>query len=226
MPGKSTGARRRAPAPSALLLGAALVAGPWLMVDGARATAPPQPSAAQAFSPGPTLAGTPSDPAPDPPPPGAAALPPADPVRLRIPAIGVDSPVTRLGLSPGGTLTPPPADGPALAGWNGDGTAPGSAGTAVVVGHVDTSHGPGVFFGLGALGKGDTVEIARTDGRTAVFTVDAVEVYEKKDFPDDKVYGASGTPELRLITCGGSYSPSAGYSANTVVYASLTDVTG
>lgn len=45
-------------------------------------------------------------------------------------------------------------------------------------GHVDTRTGPAVFFRLGALTKGRTVEVERADGRTAVFTVDAVEVYE------------------------------------------------
>lgn len=91
---------------------------------------------------------------------------------------------------------------------------------------MDTRTGPAVFFRLGALTKGRTVEVERADGRTAVFTVDAVEVYDKKPFPDAKVYGnTSGLPELRLITCGG-FTKRTGYLGNVVVYATLTAVEG
>ncbi|WP_442818409.1 class F sortase [Streptomyces sp. NBC_01237] len=157
-------------------------------------------------------------------PPGVEPLPPSDPVRLRIPALRVDAPMTRLGLDAAGALRPPPDDNPLLAGWYGEGTSPGSKGTAVTAGHVDTRLGPGVFQKLGLLTKGATVEIVRTDRRTAVFTVDAVEVYDKKGFPDKKVYSHSERPELRVITCGGSYSKKTGYRSNVVVYATLTAV--
>ncbi|WP_431676639.1 sortase domain-containing protein [Kitasatospora sp. KL5] len=89
---------------------------------------------------------------------------------------------------------------------------------------MDTRSGPAVFFLLGALTKGSTIEVGRTDGRTAVFTVDAVESYAKKDFPDRKVYGNSGLPELRVITCGGAYTEAGGYENNIVVYATLSAV--
>lgn len=156
--------------------------------------------------------------------PAVGPLPPSDPVRLRIPALRVDAPMTRLGLDAAGALRPPPDDNPLLAGWYGEGTSPGSTGTAITAGHVDTRLGPGVFQKLGLLTKGATVEIVRADRRTAVFTVDAVEVYDKKGFPDKKVYSHSERPELRVITCGGSYSKKTGYRSNVVVYATLTAV--
>ena len=62
----------------------------------------------------------------------------------------------------------------------------------------------------------------RRDGGVAVFTVDAVEVYDARGFPDGKVYGAAPRPELRVITCGGSWSRTTGYQGNVVVYAHLT----
>ena len=62
----------------------------------------------------------------------------------------------------------------------------------------------------------------RSDGGTAVFTVDAVEVYRANAFPDAKVYGAAPRPELRVITCGGGYSKATGYQGNVVVFAHLT----
>lgn len=91
-----------------------------------------------------------------------------------------------------------------------------------MAGHLDTRLGPAVFHRLDTLSPGAGVEVDREDGRTALFTVDAVESHPKDRFPDEKVYGASGRPELRLITCGGDWSKDTGYRANTVVYATLT----
>ncbi|WP_153182647.1 class F sortase, partial [Streptomyces sp. E2N166] len=119
-------------------------------------------------------------------------------------------------------LDVPPAEEENLAGWYEAGTTPGETGTAIVAGHVDNAEGPAVFYRLGALEKGATIEVDRRDGGVAVFTVDAVEVYAAKDFPDEKVYGAANRPELRVITCGGDYSRSTGYQGNVVVFAHLT----
>jgi sortase (surface protein transpeptidase) len=127
-----------------------------------------------------------------------------------------------LGLTPQGSLDVPPPERKNLAGWYEAGTSPGERGTAVVAGHVDNAEGPAVFYDLGALRKGGTVEVDRLDGRTAVFTVDAVEVYDSRAFPDAKVYGAARRPELRVITCGGGYSQTTGYQGNVVVFAHLT----
>ncbi|MEU8648963.1 class F sortase [Streptomyces sp. NPDC048737] len=208
--------------PSARLLAWILVAGTLLVTGALRDGRPPQPSAGQAFS------------APAAPPAGRTAptagsavqpLRPSPPQRLRIPAIGVDAAVGELDLDASGALRPPPADAPGLAGWYGGGTAPGSVGTAVTAGHVDLPTGaPGVFYHLGSVTKGNTIEIDRADRRTAVFTVDAVEVYDKERFPDDKVYGSSDRAELRVITCGGGYTERTGYQGNVVVYATLTAV--
>ncbi|MFJ9822116.1 class F sortase [Streptomyces sp. NPDC101151] len=191
-----------------------MTAGVVLLISGLHDEEPPRPSAAQAFS---TSADTRSTVRP---------LPPAEPVRLRIAAIGVNAPMARVGLDAAGALRTPPRGKPGVAGWYGVGTAPGSAGTAIATGHVDTpTGGPGVFYDLGALTDGATIEIGRADRRTAVFTVRAVELYDKKKFPSKKVYGSSGRPELRLITCGGSYTKRSGYLSNVVVYATLTAVT-
>ncbi len=190
----------------------ALCSGVWLLLDAAGTEAPPQPSAAQAR----TGAGQAAQA------PVAPALPPSPPDRVRIPAIGVDAPMTGLGLTPSGSLDVPPADEENLAGWYEAGTTPGETGTAIVAGHVDNTEGPAVFYRLGALEKGSVIEVDRRDGGVAVFTVDAVEVYAAKDFPDDKVYGAADRPELRVITCGGDYSRATGYQGNVVVFAHLT----
>ncbi|KKD05971.1 class F sortase [Streptomyces sp. WM6386] len=187
----------------------ALCCGAWLLRSGAATHAPPQPSAAEARA---DHADTRS----------APALPPSPPDRIRIPSIRVNAPLMGLGLTPTGSLDVPPAEKENLAGWYEAGTTPGETGTAIVAGHVDNADGPAVFYDLGALKKGSPIEVARRDGGTAVFSVDSVEVYDAKDFPDEKVYGAAQRPELRVITCGGGYSRATGYQGNVVVFAHLT----
>ncbi|MFG2605619.1 class F sortase [Streptomyces sp. NPDC048514] len=187
---------------------AALGTGVWLL--GGSAGTPPQPSAVEGRpDPGGERLGAP-------------ALAPSPPTRIRIPAIRVNAPLMGLALTGSGSLDVPPPKEKNLAGWYEAGTIPGETGTAVVAGHVDNADGPAVFYDLGALKRGARIEVDRRDGSVAVFTVDAVEVYAARDFPDEKVYGAASRPELRVITCGGGYSRSTGYQGNVVVFAYLT----
>ncbi len=201
---------RRSPWPATVTLGAAMVLGAWLVQDGSGPGLPPSPAAAEALGAGPAraaLSGTPM-----------GASPPA---RIRIPALGVDAPVTALGLDPEGHLATPSDQDRNLAGWYRGGVTPGQSGTALMVGHVDTAGGPAVFYGLGALHRGDRIDLARQDGSTAYFVADAVEVYAKTAFPDRQVYGRAADPQLRLITCGGAFAKGQGYQGNLVVYAHL-----
>lgn len=151
-------------------------------------------------------------------------LPYGVPDRVRIPAIQVDAPVMPVGLDADGWVGAPPPEDPNLAGWFTGAVSPGEKGTAVVVGHVDNQQGPAVFYGLGALKKGHQVEVARKDGRTAVFEIYGIEVFEKNNFPGDRVYASKGAPELRVITCGGGFSEANGYDGNVVAFARLVEV--
>jgi hypothetical protein len=141
-------------------------------------------------------------------------------VRVRVPAIGVDSRLVPLAVGPSGDLVPP--GDTATAGWFAQGTAPGAVGPAVLVGHVDSRRGPGVFVALHRLAPGDLVLVDRADGSTVSFTVTAVDRYAKDAFPTARVYAPTSRPELRLITCGGTFDRSArSYEDNVVVSAQL-----
>jgi LPXTG-site transpeptidase (sortase) family protein len=150
------------------------------------------------------------------PPQGTAQV--AEPVSLVIPAIGVSTSLVRLGLTSTGALQVPPTT--AVAGWYTGSPRPGAIGSAVIAGHIDSHLGPGVFYRLSQLQSGDRVYVRRADGTLAVFKVTEVQMYPKNDFPTAAVYGATPTPQLRLITCGGTFDYSTGsYLSNTVVYA-------
>ena len=167
-----------------------------------------------------TPAATSQSPAPSP--TEAGVLPKAKPLSLEVPSIGVHTgELMDLGINPDNSLQVPPDA--KSAGWFTEAPTPGEAGPAVIAGHVDYNHVPGVFTRLHALKTGQEALVRRADGTTAVFTIYQVDLYPKSDFPTDKVYGDTAGPELRLITCGGSFDRTARqYTGNVVAYGKLT----
>ncbi len=165
-------------------------------------------------------------PAASPPSPAAVPvtpLPKSAPTRIRIPGIGVNAPLTSVGVEKNGEIEVPPLSRPKLAGWYRLGPAPGEMGPAVILGHVNTRGGPAVFSRLRELKRGDKVTVVRQDGSTAEFTVDGAEQASKNRFPTKRVYGHVDRPSLRLITCGGVFNPKAhSYTDNIIVYATLS----
>ncbi|MFG2117638.1 class F sortase [Streptomyces sp. NPDC048710] len=158
-------------------------------------------------------------------PPAAKPLGAAIPQRIDIPQLGVQAPVTVRGLDSRGAVDPPPFGQPGVVGWYGSGTAPGAAGAALMVGHVDTETRPAVFYKLSTLKPGETVRVVRSDGKVAHFTIDGIRVLARDDFDARQAYGPHqpGRAELRLITCGGTFDrTSHSYTANVVVSAYLT----
>ncbi|MGX9886247.1 class F sortase [Streptomyces sp. NPDC002276] len=144
------------------------------------------------------------------------------PVTLRVPAIGVDTPVMRLGLATDGTVQVPPITAHDRAGWYRYSPTPGRTGPSVILGHVTVgAYGDGVFRHLARLRTGNRIDVVLENGTTAVFAVTAVRTVAKADFPSDEVYGNVDRPELRLITCGGTRTGT-GYLDNVIVFAALT----
>lgn len=217
---------------AAVLIGAMVVAGcspsvdegPWpdkvakAKLLSALANAAPSEATSAAVPP----VTTPRNPAPSPQPAASepATMAAAAPVRLRIPAIGVDSELMGLGLQADGTLEVPPSGFPA--GWYTGAPTPGELGPAIIAGHVDWDGRPGVFFDLRDLSPGDEIVITRRDGATARFRVTHVEQFDKDAFPTQAVYGDLDHAGLRLITCAGAFDPSMrSYDDNLVVFADL-----
>jgi Sortase domain len=145
------------------------------------------------------------------------------PVSVTIPSIGVRSPLLRLGLNPDGTMQVPSLVTSAdKAAWYRNSVTPGQAGTSVIEGHVDSYHGPAVFFRLGALRPGNQVNVKLANGVTGVFKVTGVRSYAKNKFPAQTIYGPANYAALRLITCGGDFDSATGhYLGSVVVFASL-----
>ncbi|MER7001912.1 class F sortase [Dactylosporangium sp. NPDC000555] len=194
----------------ALFIIALVVAGVW-MIGSSLGSAPPVVPAGSDFS-GAS---------------GAYMSRSSPPVRVSIGAIAVDAPVERVDVNADGILEPPSLKEPKTVGWYGRGPSPGERGNSVLVGHVDTAAtGPAVFYELGRLQPGDAVTVARQDGSSATFRVDAVRLFDKADFPAGQVYGPVPDARLELVTCGGRFDRQrGGYLGNTVVTASLLSAT-
>jgi sortase (surface protein transpeptidase) len=153
------------------------------------------------------------------------ALPASNPQWIDVPAIGVKSSLVALGLNADQTVEVPPVDQPMQAGWYKHGPTPGQTGPAVVLGHVNGGGRDGVFARLHELRPGDEIRIGREDGQVARFVVERMDQVPKNQFPADAVYGNTSEPELRLITCGGSFDEDAdSYRDNIIAYAVFTGV--
>jgi sortase (surface protein transpeptidase) len=142
----------------------------------------------------------------------------AAPVRVRIPAIGVSSLLERLGKNEDDTVQVP--RNPDRAGWFTGGPRPGEPGSAVLLGHYDSTCCPAVFYRLAKLRPGDQIQVQRADGSTVVFRVSRVGQYRTSRFPVREVYFPTLRPQLRLITCAGPYQRRQhAYRDNTVIFA-------
>ena len=160
------------------------------------------------------------DSAPKPAEVGSPVVARSAPVELRIPAMDLAVSLSALGLNPNGTAQVPTNAGEP--GWFRKGVSPGQVGSAVILGHVDSTEGPAVFYRLRFLQRGDRVTVRLADGVIAHFAVSAVATYPNEHFPARKVYGSHGFSGLQLVTCGGEYDAERdGYQSNVVVYTTL-----
>lgn len=153
--------------------------------------------------------------------PGAGA---PTPVALKIPAIGVSTKVVDVGLDRDRTLQVPPLTyaGTHEVAWYDLGPPPGRVGAAVIVGHVDSTTGPAVFYRLRSLAPGSMIQVTAANCQTVSFVVTSVKEYPKAQFPSQRIYGPVSDAELRLITCGGTFDTSTGhYLSNIVAYATM-----
>ncbi|WP_030676531.1 class F sortase [Streptomyces sp. NRRL B-1347] len=201
----SAAPRRRAVGGCALAAVVCATVGGCSAADGTAAATKARPSTSKTYAVG----------EPD----AAARSGPAAPVHVAIPSIGVRSSLMRLGLNPDRTVEVPPAEKGMTAGWYTGGAVPGRRGAAVIIGHNDTRFGRAVFHDLKKVRVGADVAVRDARGRTVHFRVTATETASKKAFPTDKVYGATNSRDLRLITCDGAYDAQGHPVDNLIVYA-------
>lgn len=153
----------------------------------------------------------------------SAALAPAEertqPVRLTVPAVGLEVELDAVAVAADGQMEIP--DEADRAGWYQHGPAPGDdTGSVVIAAHVDTTTGPGEFLTLTEVSEGDEVVVEMADGTSTAYRIVGGEQVAKTDLAVDELFRRDGEPVLRLVTCTGDWSPqTARYTDNLVVSA-------
>lgn len=152
---------------------------------------------------------------PDPAP--AQAQPDSAPARVSLADLGINAEVQAVAVE-GDTLQVPERGD--VVGWMDSSANPGATGPMVLVGHVDTDKAPAVFYDLQDAEIGSTVVVTGADAIAHPYVISEIADYVKAQVPLDRLYGATTSPELRLVTCSGAFDEATGhYQDNTVVYA-------
>ena len=161
----------------------------------------------------------------------ARPAPTGVPKTLLIPRIALFANVQQIGVDASGAMDVP--DTWSDVGWYKLGPQPGQAGSAVMVGHLDTDVSKdGVFWHLHEVSAGDVIEILDTANHMQRFKVVGKRWYSFTNAPIDTIFGsAHGTaaamsangatqqPKLNLITCAGAWNSALHtYDQRLVVY--------
>ena len=143
-----------------------------------------------------------------------------EPVRIRIPSIGVDAPIQAVDLAPDGSLAITD-DGDTVFWYRGS-AYPGWPGRALLAGHLDRVEGGwAVFAGLHRLQPGSVVLVELADGRVLHYTVMGQARAASTNLPAE-LLTSQNESELVLITCAGWWDPlRRTYSDNLLVFTRL-----
>lgn len=128
------------------------------------------------------------------------------PVRLKIPAIGVDAALDNIGLTSNGQMGVPTV--PANGAWFDLGPRPGEIGSAVIDGHFGTwkNGQTSVFDSLYKLRKGDKLTVEDQKGVAITFVVTELRIYDQNQDATDVFSSLDGQAHLNLITCEGVWN--------------------
>ena len=140
------------------------------------------------------------------------------PVRLKIPAISVDSAIEDALVTSDGRMDVPA--GSINVAWFALGPHPGQVGSAVIGGHFGIQNGvPFVFYNLDKLKVGDKVYILDDKNQTLAFQVRSVKSFDRNGDTTTVFTSSDGLSHLNLITCEGVWNQVNGaYPQRLVVF--------
>lgn len=128
----------------------------------------------------------------------------AQPVRVQVAGTGIDLEVVPTGVEDNGAMTIP--DNHYQAGWYRYGPGPGSpAGSVVLAAHVDSRTEALPIAGLKDVPAGTQVTVTLEDGSAVVYQTEKVENIAKRSLDGHRLFDRTGSPLLKLVTCGGRW---------------------
>ena len=148
---------------------------------------------------------------------------PQYPRYIRIPSIGVEARVRRLGVDSKGAIGSP--NNIFDAGWYDGSVRPGERdGASVIIGHVAGAKEHGLFWSLASIGVGSTVEVEKGNGEIITYKVTKIEKLPGNNL-DMSSYlkpDTAGRNDLKLITAAGKFEDiGTGYTGRVVVHTQI-----
>lgn len=140
------------------------------------------------------------------------------PIRLRIPAIDLDTEIEYVGLTSDGKMDTPKDI--AQVGWFEEGTVPGNEGSAVIAGHYGWKDGKASAFDeLHTLREGDTIYVEDETGNTVPFIVSHTRSYSPEDDATEVFTSTDDKAHLNLVTCAGEWNgDAASYAERLIIF--------
>ena len=125
------------------------------------------------------------------------------PVKLMIPALGVEAAVEAVGDAEDGTMATPTH--PDDVAWYEPGVGMGVPGNAVFAAHVNWDGRLRPFGLLHKLEIGDAIQVIDERGRGYEYVVNASDWVRAEGAPLDAIFEQTAEPIVTLITCGGEF---------------------
>lgn len=146
------------------------------------------------------------------------------PWRIRIPSLGLDAPIQKVGLTRTGSMGVPSKYDEV--GWLKTSAQPGQAGNAVIAGHLNGGRNvSAVFENLHKLQVGDYIHITDDNSSQELqFRVTGIGSYKPENTPYEKIFGDTAQKHLNLITCSGTWNKTKqDYTERRIVFSQLVD---
>jgi LPXTG-site transpeptidase (sortase) family protein len=125
------------------------------------------------------------------------------PIKLTIPALGVEAAIEAVGQDPDGAMSAP--TDPDEVAWYRLGPGMGVPGNVVFAGHVNWAGSLRVFGQIDQLGTGDAIQVIDAEGRGFEYVVESTRLVRAEGAPLDEIFEQPDQPVVTLITCGGEY---------------------
>ena len=136
------------------------------------------------------------------------------PVRMYIPALGIDAAIQDTGSSQGVMEIVPSAD---IISWFRGAAIPGNDGNCFLAGHNNWGGVNGPLMEMDTLNIGDEMDIEYADGTRLKFMLESVFVYALATAPAHLIMDAGGEARVTVITCKGPVNASTGTSDYRIV---------
>lgn len=137
------------------------------------------------------------------------------PVRMYIPALGVDAEIQDTGSDSQGAMhIVPSAD---IISWFRGAAIPGNDGNCFLAGHNRWGGKDGSLIEMDVLNIGDEMDIEYADGTRLKFMLESVFVYALATAPAHLIMNAEGEARVTVITCKGPFNTAIGTSDYRIV---------